>query len=56
MKPMLVKELRQNLKWAIGVLVVMSLGAIYLGWGLTQPGRQPLFFRFMWQGTYTASE
>lgn len=51
MKPMLVKELRQNLKWAIGVLVVMSLGAIYLGWGLTQPVR-PFFIAFMWRGNY----
>lgn len=54
MKPMLWKELRQNLKWAIAVLAVMSVAAIYIVWLLSSPGQSMHFFglRFYgWQST-----
>ncbi|MHC4981202.1 MAG: ABC-2 transporter permease [Planctomycetota bacterium] len=50
MKPLLWKELRQNLKWAIVVLAVMSVAAIYILWLLTSPGQSLRFFGFTYYG------
>ena len=54
MKPMLWKELRQNLKWAFAVLAVMSVAAIYIVWLLSSPGRSMRFFGFMFYGWQNA--
>lgn len=37
MRPLFWKELRQNLKWAIGVMVVMSLATVYVAWLASDP-------------------
>ncbi len=44
MKPLFWKELRQNLKWAIGVLAVMAVAAIYIAWLVSRPQGSQGFF------------
>ncbi len=39
MKPLFWKELRQSLKWAIAVLALMSIAAIYFAWDASRLGR-----------------
>ncbi len=46
MKPLFWKELRQNLKWAIGVLAVMGLAAIYIAWVVSRPQATQGLFRW----------
>ncbi len=47
MKPLFWKELRQSLKWAIAVLAIMGVAAIYFAWDVSRPGRYaPPFERF----------
>ena len=50
MKPMFWKDLRQSLKWAIAVLAIMSIAAIYIAWEVSRPGRAT-FFGWWWAYT-----